>query len=93
MMNKQGRVIPFEEQINNLRKTVDELRGQLHENEVSKYLANALVFVDIGTNDYLNNYLLPTYYPSSHMYNLEQFADLLISLYTKHILVTLFDYV
>ncbi|XP_047964939.1 GDSL esterase/lipase At1g71691-like [Salvia hispanica] len=81
-----GRVIPFEEQINNLRKTVDELRGQLHENEVSKYLANALVFVDIGTNDYLNNYLLPTYYPSSHMYNLEQFADLLISLYTKHIL-------
>ncbi|KAG6385042.1 hypothetical protein SASPL_153866 [Salvia splendens] len=81
-----GRVIPFEGQINNLRKTVDQLRGQLHGNEVSKYLANALVFVDIGANDYLNNYVQPIYYPSSHIYNVEQFADLLITLYTKHIL-------
>ncbi|KAL1567802.1 GDSL esterase/lipase-like protein [Salvia divinorum] len=81
-----GRIIPFEEQINNLRKTVDQLRGQLHGNEVSKYLANALVFVDIGANDYLNNYFEAEYYPSSHIYNLEQFADLLINLYRKHIL-------
>ncbi|XP_047964955.1 GDSL esterase/lipase At5g08460-like [Salvia hispanica] len=81
-----GRVIPFEEQINNLRKTLGQLRGQLHENEVSKYLANALVFVDIGANDYFNNYLQAEYYPSSHIYNLEQFADLLMTLYRKHIL-------
>ncbi|KAG6386868.1 hypothetical protein SASPL_152045 [Salvia splendens] len=81
-----GRVIPFEEQINNLRKTLGQLRGQLHGNEVSRYLANALVFVDIGANDYLNNYLLADYYLSSHIYNLEQFADLLITLYRKHIL-------
>ncbi|KAG6386866.1 hypothetical protein SASPL_152043 [Salvia splendens] len=81
-----GHIIPFEEQINNLRKTVDQLRGKLHGNEVSKYLSNALVFVDIGANDYLNNYFRRKYYPSSHIYNLEQFADLLINLYRKHIL-------
>ncbi|KAG6386863.1 hypothetical protein SASPL_152040 [Salvia splendens] len=81
-----GHVIPFEEQINNLRKTLGQLRGQLHGNEVSKYLANALVFVDLGANDYLNNYLQAQYYPSSHIYNLEQFADLLITLYRNHIL-------
>ncbi|KAL1567805.1 GDSL esterase/lipase-like protein [Salvia divinorum] len=80
-----GRVIPFEEQINNLRKTVDQLRWQLHGNEATKYLANALVFVDIGANDYPNNYFL-TKYPSSHLYNLEQFADLLTNLYRNHIL-------
>ncbi|XP_042042678.1 GDSL esterase/lipase 7-like [Salvia splendens] len=62
------------------------LRGQLHGNEVSKYLENALVFVDIGANDYLNNYFKTEHYLSSHIYNLEQFADLLINLYRQHIL-------
>ncbi|XP_057787310.1 GDSL esterase/lipase At5g08460-like [Salvia miltiorrhiza] len=79
-----GRVVPLSQQIRNLKKTVDELRMQ--ENEVSNYLARALVFLDIGANDYLNNYLQPDYYASSHIYNITEFVDLLVNRYTDHIL-------
>ncbi|XP_057808922.1 GDSL esterase/lipase 7-like [Salvia miltiorrhiza] len=82
-----GRVIPLEEQISKLRKTVDELKRQMQGNdEVSKYLASALVFINIGSNDYLNNYNIPKYYQSSHIYNLHQFTDLLINRYRQKIL-------
>lgn len=56
------------------------------ESKGSEYLGNALVVADIGANDYLNNYLIPKYYESSHIYNPQQFADLLIHHYKDRIL-------
>ncbi|KAJ6292729.1 hypothetical protein OIU78_024834 [Salix suchowensis] len=45
----------------------------------------------MGSNDYINNYFLPQYYPSSHEYTLEQFTGLLVDQY-KQQLRTLYDY-
>ncbi|XP_011083333.1 GDSL esterase/lipase At5g08460 [Sesamum indicum] len=81
-----GRVIPLGEQVSNFKTTLNQLRNQMQEEELSNYLAKAIVFVDMGANDYLNNYLLPHLYRSMTTYSPQQFADLLINLYTGHIL-------
>lgn len=85
--HEQGRIIPLSEQIGNFKNTVARLREGMLEEEVSDYLGRALVFVDIGSNDYANNYMLSDLYPSSHLYTPQQFTDLLINLYKQHILV------
>ncbi|KAL0359950.1 UNVERIFIED_CONTAM: GDSL esterase/lipase [Sesamum radiatum] len=38
-----------------------------------------------GSNDYINNYLLPTMYPSSFNYNPSQFANLLLNHYARQL--------
>ncbi|KAL0349492.1 UNVERIFIED_CONTAM: GDSL esterase/lipase [Sesamum radiatum] len=81
-----GRVIPLSEQVSNFKTTLNQLRNKMQEEELSNYLAKALVFVDMGANDYLNNYILPGVYRSMATYSPQQFADLLIKLYTGNIL-------
>ncbi|KAH6810166.1 hypothetical protein C2S51_023928 [Perilla frutescens var. frutescens] len=81
-----GRVIPLSEQIGNFKKTVAGLRKRAQEKEVSMHLGNALVFVDMGANDYLNNYLNPGLYPSGLIYTSREFADLLTKQFKQQIL-------
>ncbi|KAK6150664.1 hypothetical protein DH2020_015596 [Rehmannia glutinosa] len=81
-----GRVIPLREQIDNFKTTLNQLRDRMQTEDLSDYLAKAFVFVDMGANDYLNNYILPMLYKSSHTYSPQQYADLLIKLYTGYIL-------
>ncbi|CAI9753551.1 unnamed protein product [Fraxinus pennsylvanica] len=79
-----GHRIPLSEQIQNFNNTVNQLRNQMEE-EMSQYLANALVLMAIGANDYSNNYLMPQIYRSSQLYSPEDFADLLINQYASYI--------
>uniref|UniRef100_A0A2N9F4N4 SGNH hydrolase-type esterase domain-containing protein n=1 Tax=Fagus sylvatica TaxID=28930 RepID=A0A2N9F4N4_FAGSY len=58
----------------------------MDEEELSQYLAKSLVVMIIGSNDYLNNYLLPLLYTTSSKYKPKDYADLLISHYTHQIL-------
>uniref|UniRef100_A0A803MDV6 Uncharacterized protein n=1 Tax=Chenopodium quinoa TaxID=63459 RepID=A0A803MDV6_CHEQI len=51
----------------------------------SNYLYKCLYTVDIGGNDYINNYFLPQYYPSQRLYTLDQYTDLLISRYRSRL--------
>ncbi|KAG0473698.1 hypothetical protein HPP92_015047 [Vanilla planifolia] len=46
--------------------------------KLSDYLASSMFVINIGSNDYINNYLLPNLYPSSRIYSAAAFADLLI---------------
>ncbi|KAK7245595.1 hypothetical protein RIF29_40442 [Crotalaria pallida] len=51
-----------------------------------QYLSKCLYYVQIGNNDYLNNYFIPEYYPTSTIYSPEQYAEALIdelALYLK----------
>ncbi|KAK6797235.1 hypothetical protein RDI58_004937 [Solanum bulbocastanum] len=48
-----------------------------------EYLSKCIYIVGMGNNDYINNYLLPQLYSSSHMYNPEQFASILIQQYSE----------
>ncbi|KAG8383337.1 hypothetical protein BUALT_Bualt04G0002000 [Buddleja alternifolia] len=81
-----GRVIPFGKQIDNLKNTMNQLENQMQTEELNNYLAKALVFVAIGSNDYINNYMIPVLYKSSLIYDPQQYADLLVQLYKGHIL-------
>lgn len=55
--------------------------------ELSNYLAKAIVIMSLGSNDYINNYMQPSFYASSYIYSPKDYADLLINHYTRQILV------
>ncbi|OWM69442.1 hypothetical protein CDL15_Pgr013903 [Punica granatum] len=75
------------QQIANFENTVNQLKNPMEEKELREFLAKSLVVMNIGSNDYLNNYLLPSIYPTSSIYNPREFADLLIRNYTAQILM------
>ncbi|KAG8383338.1 hypothetical protein BUALT_Bualt04G0002100 [Buddleja alternifolia] len=81
-----GRVIPFGKQIDNFKNTVNQLGNHMQTKDLGNYLAKALVFVVIGSNDYILNYLLPVLFKSSLIYDPQQYADLLIQHYKGHVL-------
>jgi hypothetical protein len=47
--------------------------------QAQQYLKQCLYYVNIGSNDYINNYYMPQYYPTSRFYNPEQYAQVLIN--------------
>ncbi|CAJ1978886.1 unnamed protein product [Sphenostylis stenocarpa] len=60
--------------------------------KAKQYLNKCLYYVNIGSNDYINNYFLPQFYPSSHIYTLNQYSDILIALMSQHIQVLREEY-
>lgn len=78
--------IPFDEQIRNFQNTLDQITGNLGADSVASAIARCLFFVGMGSNDYLNNYLMPNYDTRNH-FNGQQFADLLVQQYTRQLTV------
>ncbi|TVU43692.1 hypothetical protein EJB05_10180 [Eragrostis curvula] len=72
--------IPFNEQISNFESTVSQIAGAIGAAAASRHLAQSIVFVGMGSNDYLNNYLMPNY-DTRRRYTPQQFADLLVRQY------------
>ena len=54
---------------------------------LGQYLAKSIAILVFGSNDYLNNYLLPSLYSSSYIYSPPDYANLLLNRYTRQILV------
>ncbi|KAI3719114.1 hypothetical protein L6452_20005 [Arctium lappa] len=54
------------------------------------FLEECIYLVNIGSNDYINNYLLPDNYNTSHKYTADQYAEVLIQQYSQQ-LETLYD--
>lgn len=81
--NFMGR-IPFNQQIRNFENTLDQITGNLGATTVAPVVAQCIFFVGMGSNDYLNNYLMPNY-PTRSQYNSRQFADLLTQQYTQQL--------
>ncbi|KAK4347294.1 hypothetical protein RND71_033633 [Anisodus tanguticus] len=87
-----GARISFGGQVNNYRNTVQQVVQILgDEDSTANYLRKCIYSVGLGSNDYLNNYFMPMYYPTSRQYNPEQYADVIIQQYTQQ-LETLYDY-
>ncbi|KAF8399229.1 hypothetical protein HHK36_015094 [Tetracentron sinense] len=82
-----GARTPFNGQILLFEKTVRlELPNLFQSQEdLSLYLAKSVFLVNIGSNDYINNYLLPRMYASSHVYDGQAFADLLIGILSQQL--------
>lgn len=79
--------IPFDQQIKNFESTLDQNTGNLGADAVYDAIARCIFFVGMGSNDYLNNYLMPDY-DTRNQYDGEQFADLLAHQYARQLTVT-----
>ncbi|GFZ09701.1 GDSL-like Lipase/Acylhydrolase superfamily protein [Actinidia rufa] len=73
------------QQVVNFEMTVSQLRTMMSADNLSQYLSRSLALMVFGSNDYLNNYLMPSIYPSSYNYNPSDFANLLLNRYARQI--------
>ncbi|KAJ0024289.1 hypothetical protein Pint_07493 [Pistacia integerrima] len=76
--------IPFGQQIRNFQNTLDQITGNLGAADLSEAIARSIFFVGMGSNDYLNNYLMPNY-NTKNEYNAQQYADLLVEQYRQQL--------
>ncbi|KAJ4850645.1 hypothetical protein Tsubulata_023980 [Turnera subulata] len=76
--------IPFDQQIKNFQTTLDQITGNLGADDLATAIGRSIFFVGMGSNDYLNNYLMPNY-NTKNQYNGQQFADLLVQQYTRQL--------
>ncbi|XP_039118392.1 GDSL esterase/lipase At1g71691-like [Dioscorea cayenensis subsp. rotundata] len=77
--------IPFTQQIRNFVSTLDQITSNLGADAVANSIAHCLFFVGFGSNDYLNNYLMPNY-NTRNQYNAIQYADLLVNQYNRQLM-------
>ncbi|XP_057469592.1 GDSL esterase/lipase At1g71691 [Actinidia eriantha] len=76
--------IPFNQQIKNFENTLDQITGNLGAVDMAQALGRCIFFVGMGSNDYLNNYLMPNY-QTRNEYNGPQYADLLVQEYSQQL--------
>lgn len=89
----QGDNISLRRQVKNHRIVVSRIADTLGSKRLAKKRLNKCLFwVEIGNNDYINNYFVPWNYSSADLYNPDQFADLLIEKYRRQILVISTNY-
>ncbi|KAL2494870.1 GDSL esterase/lipase [Forsythia ovata] len=90
--SRQGDRFSLNRQLQNHRTTILRLALLLGSmDQVKEHLRKCLYTINIGNNDYLNNYYLPQFYSTSRLYTQQQFADLLIRKYSQQ-LRTLYNY-
>ncbi|KAL1212501.1 GDSL esterase/lipase [Cardamine amara subsp. amara] len=78
------------QQMVNLETTLNRSRTLMNPKAYKDYLARSLVVLVFGSNDYINNYLMPNIYASSYRYGPPDFANMLINQYTCE-LMTLYS--
>jgi len=57
--------------------------------KAKQHLNKCLYYMNIGSNDYINNYFLPQFYLSSRIYTLDQYSNILIARLSQSIQVFL----
>ncbi|XP_010540543.1 PREDICTED: GDSL esterase/lipase At1g29670-like [Tarenaya hassleriana] len=81
-----GQRIAFSGQVQNYKNTVSQVVNLLgDENSAADYLKKCIYSIGLGSNDYLNNYFMPTFYSSSRQFTPEQFSDDLIDRYGQQL--------
>ncbi|XP_042477636.1 GDSL esterase/lipase 7-like [Macadamia integrifolia] len=82
-----GKNLGLGEQVELFKETVNNYlpKNFKTKDELLQYLSKSIFIVHIGSNDYINNYLLPAPYNSSHLYNPEQFAGILLKELKQHL--------
>ena len=84
----QGQRISFGGQLQNYQAAVQQLVNILgDEDSAANHLSQCIFTVGMGSNDYLNNYFMPTVYSTSQQYTPEQYADVLINQYAQQLRV------
>ena len=85
----QGARTSFSGQISQFEMTIELKLRPFFQNpeDLRKYLAKSIIGINIGSNDYINNYLMPDRYSSSQIYSGEDYANLLIKTLSAQISV------
>ncbi|XP_030480496.2 GDSL esterase/lipase At1g29670 [Cannabis sativa] len=82
-----GENICLKKQIKHHQIMVSRISDKLGSKKLAQELLNkCLYWVEIGNNDYINNYFMPWIYSSGNLYTPQQFALILIHKYRLHIL-------
>nr|GEV59287.1 GDSL esterase/lipase At1g29670-like [Tanacetum cinerariifolium] len=85
-----GRISLNKQLLNHHRIVSQLLHLQRNMTFNNAYLSKCLYIVNIGSNDYINNYLVPTNYATSQKYTTYQYAKILVRQYSRQ-LKTLYD--
>ena len=83
----QGDLYSLSQQVINFESTLSQLRTMMSGDNLTQYLSKSLVLMVFGSNDYINNYLMPSMYPSSYNYSPSDFANHLLNHYARQIVV------
>ncbi|KAK7300684.1 hypothetical protein RJT34_11532 [Clitoria ternatea] len=70
--------LSFDDQINNFKRTKEAITGKIGEAAANKHCNEAMYFIGIGSNDYVNNFLQP-FLADGQQYTYDEFIELLIS--------------
>ncbi|XP_060175436.1 GDSL esterase/lipase At1g71250 isoform X2 [Lycium barbarum] len=76
---------PLSQQVINFESTLSELRTMMSPGDLNTHLSKSIAVMVFGSNDYINNYLMPSIYTSSINYNPQQFANLLLNHYARQL--------
>nr|AFK47139.1 unknown [Lotus japonicus] len=81
-----GPDICWEQQLSNHKAIISKIAKKLGGNDkAQQHLNKCLYYVNIGSNDYINNYFMPEHYSSSRTYTPSQYAQVLRRQYSKQI--------
>lgn len=86
MLSWQGKDISLGLQVQNHKGIVSQIGKKLG-NKAQQHLNKCLYYVNIGSNDYLNNYFLPEHYPSNSKLSPDRYAEILVQEYSTHLKV------
>lgn len=92
MFRWQGDRYTLNQQVVNFETTLGQLRSMLSPENLTQLLSNSIVVMVFGSNDYINNYLMPNLYASSRTYTPEAFANLLLNHYSRQLQVFPFPF-
>ncbi|KAL4585763.1 hypothetical protein LXL04_010388 [Taraxacum kok-saghyz] len=81
-----GDRISLDRQLLNHEKTISRISSlQSNKTYTDEYLKKCIYLTNIGSNDYINNYLIPTTYPTSKIYTADQYAAVLVQQYSQQL--------
>ncbi|KAL5053696.1 hypothetical protein RYX36_034378 [Vicia faba] len=80
-----GQDISMGLQLEHHRDIVSQIAKKLGRDKVQQHLNKCLYYVNIGSNDYLNNYFLPQHYPTQAKYNINQYAEALVQEHSTYL--------
>ncbi|KAK4602402.1 hypothetical protein RGQ29_011452 [Quercus rubra] len=76
--------LSFDDQIKYFEKTKETMKNKIGEVAANNLCNEAMYFIGIGSNDYVNNFLQP-FLPDAQRYTPDEFRDLLISTLDKQL--------
>ncbi|KAK6255827.1 hypothetical protein SCA6_017132, partial [Theobroma cacao] len=77
--------LTFDDQIDYFKKTKENIRAKIGEEAANKLCNEAMYFIGIGSNDYVNNFLQP-FLPDGQQYTHDEFVELLTSTLEQQLL-------